>query len=1513
MTRPPLLRDERRVTPRDEEIRRTRPLKAKPSLSDRAPLPMEEQCTYEYMAAAGVVAVMAATLWDQRGWRDLWVISLAICIAAVKGGLLSLLGRRKFVFRVEKSLDRAASVGTMWISLLGEVAVKNIKVVAAIDHLRKPGNMAHGIDIDSLHELDDLVMTVQWIYLRFTPLSMLPTSPVKKFQIVRIRGFQVNLHNCVEQGSAQGRKRSSTQADSEEESEIEQMVQQSMRAVLGADFVQHYEDYVEELTVLLRKASQCVVDLVKRYSIECLEFEDFCVHLNRVVWQDLLSSVLDAEHLARLEDIDFVFDMAVPQKDLVGEDGKTAFELGMSLTKRLMLKLSAAIVKESRRSLFNSKNVASVVVSTLVPGHSMQRDTSARFTSPLAAAIEKEIRETTQAGSIAEFISVLRQTLFVAVIAKSGGKETEHPRHQDEKNHVLAREISLLIRNKDLPESLRVLREVNISEFLSRLTGQTEFGGLLQEYNVDQEHLVQSTEGLTGEDLLKDGLGKLGLTIDDLACPDKSEHLQEIAHRFHLDMLDVGKLSNELQEALEDIQSGEADFSAVVADLGGKVASSFGTALREEDMAVLSGLLILFDTIRTRKKLDHMGKGTAAKGTGWHTMTLDLKREIRALQDDPRVSSYTKEALSKTLDLVKGDISVDTYLALGMIEWAIGGVLVNLPSLLPARSQKVEKRGYTVQVSGIDLQGFKFPRDEIHLSLLGTTLPARGAFVITRFGLGRVLRYKKSTRCLIVELLHWPLLRGGGGAKYAKGYLQPGTVEQIDRDEWGVLNDTYPSGGLVDEVEVAPLPVLPKRGSRRASSIGPASSSMKCSTSQDSRDGLEGSPTLRPRSPSVGDSSRSLVRQRSSFLRIPRRSSRDDSPVKKSSSFSRRRRASCDSSPESAERRSSFLNTRRRSRGSSRGSSRERGSRRGSRDCSSDDDSDGGGYSRGIHTLSKSRSLSPASPRTRSRQNKGSKASALFPQASTSPGKEASPDATLDSASVEARKSLSSSATPDKNKATASGPCLELGQSKGQHSNGSALASPETSPLSPSSPRGPVAFPLDGSTAGSTAGSRSSFGAKKIKSRLSLRRGKKMPPVTPPDAGPAPQAPQSPGPVDNLASSWGSFKGSNLASPNSRQGPSGFAADLNLTGGSKAKKRLGSSGKPKRGLDEEASEHGFASLVLRNIEGTLSNVKWSFQQHGFPYLEDAGILNAAISGLHVAVELDPVWLKASALAQHTPTKAKKWTWRSSKDESPNAVEALIAEEALFGFEPVSLKISKCECVVGEVRVEFAESRRDALYNAVAGLFSDALRQAIADMVVDSLEEELGKMLQSMNERIAVSWQKLIEKTQSEATRLTCEVLGGTDIKGAAGRSSGKTLRVKLSVLHCDHAFTSRVTRECKYKHQLNLKLQWGDSLVFVVPESLEFRDIQVVAEVRDSSWTLVGRTAPRPLTLLQEELEHAGDACGAVMQNWALDSGGSLSIRCRLTHGAASQSQPIASDAEARSGVTSQRAATELG
>ncbi|CAM9153708.1 unnamed protein product [Phaeothamnion confervicola] len=465
-----------------------------------------------------------------------------------------------------------------------------------------------------------------------------------------------------------------------------------------------------------------------------------------------------------------------------GPEGLTALDIGTRVSWRLAAAVAAEVGAAARRQLQDGEAlVAAVMRSVVAPdvGGGAILPVNGGNPSPLVDFVEQGVRKVAKMEGVHEVLEIIKTALFDAfVTATAGTAGAISPRAGGvdmsanlRQSKVLATRLLQLVHDKDAAEAIRVLRAVQVSSLLGSLVADTEFGPFLEQHRVDVPQLLASMAGMTGGDLVDELAGKLRLDDNDL--PEAAAMLVQMASG------DAKGVPAALARALEDGDS----LAEAVTSLGAHFAETFATAITADDAKAFSNLLAIFTTLRDWRgatgqadnKGDGGGDGTfvvgpPARGSGrfpgtpaWAACGLNIKKELEALNNDPSVSPEVKKALLEATARLDTDIYVDVFVALGLLEWGIGGLLTALPRLLPIAKNTVEKRAYTLSISNFNLDGIKIRRESLKLTLLGAALPPAGAFASTPFGVARVRRYVRCSHCLQLDLLDWPLGGGGGG------------------------------------------------------------------------------------------------------------------------------------------------------------------------------------------------------------------------------------------------------------------------------------------------------------------------------------------------------------------------------------------------------------------------------------------------------------------------------------------------------------------------------------------------------------------------------------------------------------------------------------------------------------------------------------------------------------------------------------------------------------------------------
>ncbi|CAN0490174.1 unnamed protein product, partial [Ectocarpus sp. 12 AP-2014] len=109
-----------------------------------------------------------------------------------------------------------------------------------------------------------------------------------------------------------------------------------------------------------------------------------------------------------------------------------------------------------------------------------------------------------------------------------------------------------------------------------------------------------------------------------------------------------------------------------------------------------------------------------------------------------------------------------------------------------------------------------------------------------------------------------------------------------------------------------------------------------------------------------------------------------------------------------------------------------------------------------------------------------------------------------------------------------------------------------------------------------------------------------------------------------------------------------------------------------------------------------------------------------------------------------------------------------------------LKVTECSCKVGSIRVEVDGSKHDGIYNFLAKGLGDTIRDAVREAVEKSFAEEIGKLVEGINDRIAEIWSGSPPVSKKRPARVVCAAVRAQDL------SKGKTdLYVKVRLIKKD--------------------------------------------------------------------------------------------------------------------------------
>ncbi|CAN0521181.1 unnamed protein product, partial [Ectocarpus sp. 12 AP-2014] len=108
-----------------------------------------------------------------------------------------------------------------------------------------------------------------------------------------------------------------------------------------------------------------------------------------------------------------------------------------------------------------------------------------------------------------------------------------------------------------------------------------------------------------------------------------------------------------------------------------------------------------------------------------------------------------------------------------------------------------------------------------------------------------------------------------------------------------------------------------------------------------------------------------------------------------------------------------------------------------------------------------------------------------------------------------------------------------------------------------------------------------------------------------------------------------------------------------------------------------------------------------------------------------------------------------------------------------------LKVTACSCKVGSIRIEVDGSKHDGIYNFLAKGLGDTIRDAVREAVEKAFAEEIGKLVEGINDRIAEIWSGSPPVSKRPA-RVVCAAVRAQDLP------KGKTdLYVKVRLIKKD--------------------------------------------------------------------------------------------------------------------------------
>ncbi|CAM9143702.1 unnamed protein product [Phaeothamnion confervicola] len=135
-----------------------------------------------------------------------------------------------------------------------------------------------------------------------------------------------------------------------------------------------------------------------------------------------------------------------------------------------------------------------------------------------------------------------------------------------------------------------------------------------------------------------------------------------------------------------------------------------------------------------------------------------------------RARKRTEKAIARAAQ------QADVFLVISLIQRFLFFLLKKLNNL-PVGATHIHGKGYTCRLWNLDLEARGGDVEDIRLSIMGVSLPRRGACVMTPMGPGRFQRYRQRTRCFIV-FLDWTLADG----QPVVAYLHPDAVTVLEAE-----------------------------------------------------------------------------------------------------------------------------------------------------------------------------------------------------------------------------------------------------------------------------------------------------------------------------------------------------------------------------------------------------------------------------------------------------------------------------------------------------------------------------------------------------------------------------------------------------------------------------------------------------------------------------------------------------------------------------------------------------------
>jgi hypothetical protein len=126
---------------------------------------------------------------------------------------------------------------------------------------------------------------------------------------------------------------------------------------------------------------------------------------------------------------------------------------------------------------------------------------------------------------------------------------------------------------------------------------------------IDIDHLINSTEGMTGQDLMYDAFDRLGIDVSTINSKVVLEYMLKLR-------AEVTKVTDNVQAVIDeqsslgtgaqstnDNSSAKKTIAGTITDITSKISGVFSGLISEQDLEAFSELLLIFDGIRARRQV----------------------------------------------------------------------------------------------------------------------------------------------------------------------------------------------------------------------------------------------------------------------------------------------------------------------------------------------------------------------------------------------------------------------------------------------------------------------------------------------------------------------------------------------------------------------------------------------------------------------------------------------------------------------------------------------------------------------------------------------------------------------------------------------------------------------------------------------------------------------------------------------------------------------------------------------